>query len=343
MERYTATDARQIGNSANPKFQIPNPKSAFTLIELLVVITIIGILIGLLLPAVQAAREAARRMKCENSLKQVTLAMHNFHVTHQFFPIGMSGHMADGYDGSRPGRPPLTGEMSWFPFILPNIEQQALFDSIPDNTWTNQRSECCGLWPKWYTVVSTMMCPSDSANPKVRCLPGTPGKTPDGIDTQGFHGNYVMCSGDTIYNPATDTKGLKLNGLFFPKSQISFAKIFDGASNTLMASELILSPDVTTHDVRGRYYNNREGSCLFSTLYPPNTPIGDVRPWCQDLPGYAPCGPGSDYIQSARSYHPGGVNAARADGSVHFISNSIDSETFHRLGNRRDGLPVRLP
>lgn len=313
-----------------------NAKHGFTLIEVLVVIAIIGIMIGLLLPAVQSSREAARRLQCANNLKQVALAMHAHHEAQGHFPVGMSGHMANGYEAA-----PLVGEMSWFPFILPDLDQTALFESFNTQESAPESTECCGRWPLSFTAVPIIMCPSDGANPKVRSPSGY--VTPQGFATQGFHGNYVMCSGDTIYNPSSDPKGLNLNGLFYAKSQTTFAHIKDGASNTILAAELILVPDIDSHDLRGRYYNSREGSCLFSTLYPPNTHIGDVRPYCVELPGFAPCGPGSDYNQSARSYHPGGINVAIADGSIHFISNYIDSETYHRLGNRRDGESVMIP
>lgn len=311
------------------------PLDAFTLVELLVVITIIGILISLLLPAVQSAREAARRLQCSNNLKQVTLAMYLHHEAKGFLPPGLSGNMQNSYDSGT-----MTAEMSWFPFILPYVEQQALFDSY--DLYMAGETACCGAWAKWYTVVPIMMCPSDSANPKIQAASG--GAMPSGVTSQGFHGNYVMCSGDTSFTPPGDVKGLNLNGLFFSKSQITFDTIRDGVSNTLMAGELLLVSDTTSnHDVRGRYYNGREGSCLFSTLYPPNTTVGDSIPYCIDMPSVAPCGSADEYVQSLRSCHPGGVNVSMADGAVTFISNSIDSDTFHRLGSRRDGLPMVLP
>lgn len=299
-------------------------RRGFTLIELLVVIAIIAILIALLLPAVQQAREAARRSTCKNNLKQLGIAMHNYHETHNTFPFGMSEGIVGCYGAPR--------EMSWVPLILPYIEQSPLYNQL-DFSYTS--STCCG-GTGWNvaraTVIPTLMCPSDPESPKK--------------EQQGFHGNYVGCAGSTVYNPTTDPCGTRLNGVLYPKSRVRFRDIaVDGTSVTLLAAELILVTDSGApngHDLRGRYYNAREGSCLFSTLYTPNTTVADRRPYCNESVSYSPCinFPGSDYHQSARSHHTGGVHALFCDGSARFITENINLATWRILGSRNDRQPV---
>jgi prepilin-type processing-associated H-X9-DG protein len=106
-----------------------------------------------------------------------------------------------------------------------------------------------------------------------------------------------------------------------------------------MAGEIILVPDTAYHDLRGRYYNAYQGNVLFSTLQPPNTPVGDQSQYCVDFRPWAPCQPVSRHnsVQFARSYHTGGVNTAFVDGSVHFLSNSIDPQVYLFMGSRAGG------
>ncbi|PQO44863.1 DUF1559 domain-containing protein [Blastopirellula marina] len=292
-------------------------RRAFTLVELLVVIAIIGVLVALLLPAVQQAREAARRMQCTNHLKQLALAMHNYHDTFQVFPQGMNGTMQNGYVDN-------PQEMTWMPLVLPFLEQGALHDSFD---FTITTSTCCGAWPTYDTVVPTLLCPSDPAGVK--------------NTQQGFHGNYVLCLGDTLYNPSTDPGGTNRNGMFFPRSRTKFTNMQDGTSNTLMAGELLINPDTSSgHDLRGRYFNGREGSSLFTTLYPPNTTVGDTHPYCINSPPHLPCTAGSEYKFSSRSQHPGGVMVAMGDASCRFVAETINLKTWHYLGARNDGQTI---
>ena len=104
-------------------------------------------------------------------------------------------------------------------------------------------------------VVASFVCPTDPTSPKTVTVAGT---------KQGFHGNYVLCAGSTVFNPSTSTDGSDLNGMFYTYSQTTLAQLVDGTSNTLMGSEIIVSPDTTTHDNRGRYYNAWQGHSLFS-------------------------------------------------------------------------------
>jgi prepilin-type N-terminal cleavage/methylation domain-containing protein/prepilin-type processing-associated H-X9-DG protein len=312
--------------------------SGFTLIELLVVIAIIGILIALLLPAVQSAREAARRMQCSNNLKQVALALHNFHDTEEQFPVGQT-YMLTVVNNS------YKDKATWFQSVLPHIEQGALYDAF--------RSHIDSGGSTWWTpgrwqAIDSFMCPSDPANPKIITAgwSESPGGEPE--NSQGFSGSVVACSGNTIYNPTEDPQGKDRNGIFFADSDVSMADITDGTSKTLLLGEIILVPDRIAgiaqpggdvagsqkHDNRGRYWNAHQGSTLFSTLYTPNTSVADRATWCIDT-DMAPCFNSSNNLnQSLRSYHPGMVNAAMADGSVQSISENIDAEVYRALGTR---------
>ncbi|MGE3805372.1 MAG: DUF1559 domain-containing protein [Gemmataceae bacterium] len=297
----------------------------FTLIELLVVIAIIGILIGLLLPAVQKVREAANRTRCQNNMRQVALALHNYHSTFDAFPHGtINDYKVDpGWDQQR---------HCWMQAILSQIEQPAL--SANFQNWLQAGSGPClyggGGVPGHMTPISVLMCYSDPANPKTKSFSGA---------DQGAHGSYVLCSGSTSFNTTTlPGMGLNLNGIFYSKSNTRISAIGDGTSNTLLVSEIILSRDATAHDTRGRYWNNaNQGSVLFSTLYPPNTTAADRLQWCSTIPR-APCSATTTDINlSARSYHPGGVNVAFADGSTRFLSDNIDPTTYQALGTRAGG------
>jgi len=218
------------------------PRQAFTLVELLVVIAIIGILVALLLPAIQAAREAARRTQCTNNLKQVGLALHNHHDVRKKFPLGTMHPI----DVPNPGGEP---RWNWMHFILPYMEESTLYESFKAQRKTRPATEGLYLYDNAETVVTTLQCPSDPNSPKDMTFGAT---TP--AAGQGAHGNYVTCSGDTKHSDSVggSTTGMKLNGMFFYNSAIRMADLTDGTSKTLMAAELLVSPDATGHDLRGR-------------------------------------------------------------------------------------------
>ena len=319
----------------------------FTLVELLVVIAIIGMLVGLLLPAVQAAREAARRSQCVNNLKQLALAMQNHHSAFEALPP------AQGSDAQ-------TG--NWQVKILPFIELSVMFDlyqgyggvndgdttsgNTPGTTYINQTGSPINVANVTGKGIPTLRCPSDTVNTN-----GFPydnegaGGSPLVVRSVAYH-NYVVNYGNTaviqLVNPPVDTPKTfhvtPFNGLTFggaPFTRLvgkNFRVITDGTSNTLMASELIQGQGF---DMRGdTWWGPSSG---FVTSIRPNDTAPDriwFNPqWCNSTPPNPPCAlnTGGAYVYGARSRHVGGVNTAMCDGSVHFITNSIDTVTWQAL------------
>ncbi len=313
--------------------------NGFTLIELLVVIAIIAILIALLLPAVQQAREAARRTQCKNHLKQLGLAMHNYHDTHRIFPPGEFGNVYGKYYGSVHGY-----RRNWMQMVLPYLDQGPLYNQLTPY-FSNGSDMCCeaATVPQSISTqkIPSLQCPSDPAAGKVS------------NKSQGFFGNYVVCAGsqDTRTTVNGDSFGMKLNGAFFGASSVGLRDITDGSSNTILAGELIIVPDDSgagpsgclngQYDYRGAYYNSVSWGVLFETANPPNTSVPD-QIWnaCGTTAGgRAPCSgcaPSSNLVHT-RSYHTGGVHVTMCDGAVRFVSDNINRTLFQNLGDRNEG------
>lgn len=296
------------------------PHKGFTLVELLVVIAIIGILIALLLPAVQAAREAARRSQCTNNLKQIGLAMHNYHDTFKKFPYGYIESPTT-----------LHKRTCWMPEIWPYIEQSPLYDMymVDTNLWVMDVDPAVRD-----AQIAAFQCPSDGEQP----AKGGSGGLRAGAD--GFQGSYVVCTGDGIMYYGTRD----LRGIFYRRSQTNFAAIIDGSSNTLLASESIVRGKNNTGGWGGAggYWGGApHGGYGFTTLEPPNSPLPDRVYSCKSTTWpQAPCTSTAgtdDHRNFARSYHPGGANFVLADGSVRFISETINLTTYRGLGTRREG------
>lgn len=308
----------------------------FTLIELLVVIAIIAVLIALLLPAVQQAREAARRSQCKNNLKQLALALHNYHDSFGLFPPGSfagvyAQYVSGGLDGSR---------KCWMQMILPYIDQAPMYNQLTPyfNSGTDMLSVPQSIIT---TKINVLQCPSDPAAGKVSS------------QSQGFIGNYVLCSGpqDPTTSVNGNTQGLKLNGMFYGISSTKVRDVTDGTSNTVMGAELIVVPDSGTdpggcyggiYDYRGAYYNSTSWGILFTTLNPPNTSVPDQL-WnaCGSIPNArcSGCAQSSNLVHS-RSMHVGGAHAMLGDGAIRFISSNIDRNLFQAIGGRNDGIAV---
>ena len=314
-------------------------RSAFTLVELLVVIAIIGVLIALLLPAVQQAREAARRMQCTNHLKQLGLAMHNYESTFRLFPYGhqrevsLNTHRRD----------------CWYQRLLPFLEQTAISEA-----YEADRTEYIHAISAEFTrvPVSSLTCPSD---------PNTPGKGGNG-GTSAFQGSFGVSAGagsswsvNNSTNPPTITVSNgniasgDPGGLFFSDSDKSFRDCVDGTSNILLAAEGVVRSNTTSAwgNVGGYWGGAPHGSFGISVGETPNTSVPDRNYSCKETttpgaPNQAPCENGNAEDLSgrwnyARSYHPGGVNGVLADGSVRFFPDTINRQTWLRIGLRADG------
>ena len=320
----------------------------FTLIELLVVIAIIAILIALLLPAVQQAREAARRSQCKNNLKQLGLALHNYHDAARCFPPGVTrATSVSGVTNT------TWGGFSAHTMLLPYLDQAPLYNKVNfSQTFYEDIPAGAGNVTTRRTVVPVFMCPSDSA------LRGS---------SEVGNNNYPMSTGSSVgWTGAVDS-----NGFFARDMIVRISDAIDGASQSIMASEHLIGDNSSTaytpgdlvkaqtfpsgtpnrkwtqaqvkaygdqcfaartnhHSVGGQsWMNPMMYETLFNTLATPNNPV----PTCYAGTGGDGDGPGNF---PARSRHVGGVHVLLGDGAIRFVSDNINHDTWQALGSIRD-------
>ena len=338
-------------------------RRGFTLIELLVVIAIIAVLIALLLPAVQQAREAARRSQCKNNLKQIGLALHNYHGVHKVFPIGVifradanGNHLFDGNDvataSASNNNAWAEAAFGWSMYILPFLENVPLYEAIAADTdnfakgWDHNNS-LLGQTP-----LSVYMCPSDASPVLVEARTDWGGvadrnqTTPPPSNPYNHYAklNYPGVAGhlgngpNDIPVPDTgliyaDLEGNRLTGIFYANSNTSIGDVIDGTSNTFMVGERdgtsLIDPDNDPSTARvkrqpGYWIGN---GCAFFM----DASLG----LCQNsrdrqLNGHWPW-------DGFGSTHTGGAHFCMADGSVRFVSENIDGDMYEWIASRAGG------
>jgi prepilin-type N-terminal cleavage/methylation domain-containing protein len=308
-------------------------RQGFTLVELLVVIAIIGVLVALLLPAVQTAREAARRMQCGNHIRQIGLALQNYHDTYNAFPPGAFKGVC-GY------------KMGWVVRIFPYLEQAPRFDSISpvlltSTPWRFDTSPHFGTDPKYVTKIATLTCPSSelkkSEHYQNSTLPWVSDQSP--LHFRGVAGAFNV---DPVIGNWSEHAVYTTSGIFYPVTATRIAEIQDGTSNTLMLGE----------------YSSAAG--LPNGLKKPTTAWAAIQPWTWAFYQYTTCFgddnagwlmidhkmvqypinyKGSFLTNNApfRSNHPSAATFCMADGSVQLLSQNISMNTYYALATKNAG------
>jgi prepilin-type N-terminal cleavage/methylation domain-containing protein len=312
---------------------IRRARAAFTLVELLVVIAIIGVLVALLLPAVQTAREAARRAQCGNNVRQLALALQNYHDVNLAFPSGaFKGNC--GY------------KMGWIVRVFPYMEQGPRFDSINSvlmtaTPWRFDTAPHFGTDPKYVTTVPTLVCPSTELKKSNHFFSAT---TPWVTDQSPLH--YRGVAGAYNIEPVIGNWSVHsvytTSGIFYPVNSTRIAEIQDGTSNTLLLGE----------------YSSAAG--LPAGLSKPTSAWGAIQPWTWGHYQYTTCFgddnagwlmidhkmvqypinyKGSFLTNNApfRSNHPNSALFGMADGSVQILSQTISMNIYYGLATKNAG------
>lgn len=290
------------------------PRAAFTLIELLVVITIIGILVSLLLPAVQAVREAARRMQCQNNLKQIGIALHNFNTARGHLPYGTKHHKDDHSGAAVAG-------WAWGAYLLPYVEQQAVYDKLDvsrgelHDILTNLTASSAQL-PAAKAIVPFYVCPSDGG-PEYNTKKLFTNYTAGGTEPNGFaaaRSSYVGNAGlPRVFATEAVVDGKDPGGVLYSSVKVNFGAISDGTSNTIAVGERDYKKSngavwIGTRNYMG-WANVGLTQPLFITLTKINQPTGNADPV---------------NMRGISSQHADGANFLFNDGRVEFISQDIE-------------------
>ena len=347
-------------------------RRAFTLIELLVVIAIIAILVALLLPAVQQAREAARRSACKNNLKQLGIALHNYHDTHGVFPY------REGGDRDTPWDSYFDEVSSGFRGLLPYIEQGPRFDAINSKIAANPTLKPWNNEPEWRTDINVLLCPSDVLS-----------------TNNAGRNNYRFSAGPWGKRHRTAVDAFQwggenpIQGLFGNSTAVRMRDILDGTSNTIAMSERIQGTSATRNQIKagvgrtdGGGANNQMNDGWTDALDPYNpadldtlaanvlssvdnsqSPAVYNSPKTGELPGdryidgnyyfvgfstlLPPNSPSAidnnwdrgHAIISATSQHRGIAQVLMADGAVKAASENIDTNVWRALGTKAGGEP----
>ena len=302
-------------------------RNAFTLVELLVVIAIIGILVALLLPAVQAAREAARRTQCKNNVKNITLALMNYHDTRKAFPAGVvqANPAPPGTDDVR------LGNWSWSALILPYVEETALHDQIqlPKTDLATSMDTPANL-AAMQTSITVYRCPTDTA-PAVN--EERPIQSAAGTDNVLATSNYVGVNSSSLLRRDPGTPGPQANGIFVRIKGRKLREITDGTSHTAIIGEraweskipgavagssdgIVRSRAGVVFGVRGVRQNSEQG-------FADGMGCGKFQLNFSSSTGSIP---DSKARQGFSSVHPGGAHFGFADGSVQFVSDDIQGD-----------------
>jgi len=328
------------------------PKTAFTLVELLVVIAIIGVMVGLLLPAVQAAREAARRMSCGNNLKQIGLAVHNYENTYKRFPVGTihNDPAHNPVQAAWAGGAHRKGSV--LVKLLPWMEQQPLFDQLDFAGDVQQQLVNLGFAGNNGIKMSVYICPSDGTTSARLAAAqqfynyatsmgnqNMPGRGwcnlfPDNsapTRAAGILGGNLFLNGPVGHG--TTNLGSQTSGVWSRSGSFAarFQDITDGTSSTIMMGEVL--PSCGDHHRGGWFSTNAlwtatTGGINFNTCG--KRAIPDNAEDCHDHRVWMTS-------QAFKSDHPGGAQFVFCDGSVNFLSESINYLTYQQLGSRNDG------
>lgn len=293
-------------------------RTGFTVVELLVVIAIIATLIAILLPAVQLAREAARRTQCMNNLKQLGLALGNYHLVSEMFPPGSVNPTGPVVDEAGPGLDPLALEpmlyneyqMSWCVQLLPYLDQTPLYDSIDFDE--GAYSPANGQFRM--TMISCLICPSD------------PGLVAQTMGTSPAPSNYAG-----VHHDQAAPIDVNQSGVMFLNSSVSDRMIDDGESNTILVGEKKRESPPLLGWMSGSRATLRATSSLNGR--PPGPADAAVA---------KPANSSTLYIidDGFSSFHSGGALFLFGDSAVRFLHDRIDADVFRSLGNRADGAPL---
>lgn len=347
-------------------------RGGFTLVELLVVIAIIGILIGMLLPAVQSVRAAARRSACSNKMRQLGLAVHNFHSAHQRFPVNQIGPGTD-VDGDGVF---TSGYYSWLVPILSEVEQGNIYDqlNLKINNGDDDGYKVGQDHPNAAAVnslIDVFICPSDIPNTNNATILGSANPAPNSYAANAGWPSYATGFSGERGAPGEFNGVIPLrhpsSNIAWHRSKTDFASIRDGSSNTALISERLIQSGNSAeainngdHRLRSLHILEREETLpeIVEQMTSSHAHVFESahigRSWASGSPLVAPTymhvqTPNSvighyntsmdegDFVVTPSSQHAGGINMTMADGSTQFVSDTVDQHVWWAMGSRDDG------